>query len=318
MPPAKGPRSSCAHRSRSRVAPGRQWALGGVLLVIGLGFAGSVAAAGATTPTGPVVKVTSVVADPRGLPATGGRIVVTGAVENATSCQLNVVSSQLSVSYPHGPTPACHGGNYSEPVTIGANPTAVGQTVAFALVARNRTSSAVITTGSGPPVTVTGVTGTTVVIIKTSCDVVAQLIGGGNFQIDPSGPREESFYGTGQVAWTWYVTPEVQGRDLQLTLVINSLYYAGTTTHVVSTRNALVTISVYAAPKSVLAEVGDVSENPIFVTVAGAAIVGGFTVIFRWFRKTRARSATEAATTTDGAPHEGLEATPRRDEAPPS
>ena len=63
---------------------------------------------------------------------------VTGTVKHAASCQLELLSRQsFPVVYSHNPTTACRNGSYSAHVTIGANPSAVKRTVAFALVARN-------------------------------------------------------------------------------------------------------------------------------------------------------------------------------------
>ena len=67
---------------------------------------------------------------------------MTGAVEDATTCQLVLLSRQsFPVVYSHNPTTACQGGNFSAHVTIGANPSPRKRTVAFALVARNGTFS---------------------------------------------------------------------------------------------------------------------------------------------------------------------------------
>ena len=62
-----------------------------------------------------------------------------GAVEHATSCQLRLLSRQsFPVVYSHNPTTACGPpAVYSAFVTIGANPSPVKRTVAFALVAVN-------------------------------------------------------------------------------------------------------------------------------------------------------------------------------------
>ncbi len=77
-------------------------------------------------------------ATPAALTAAGGQVIVTGAVEHAASCQLRLLSRQsFPVVYSHNPTTACSGGSFSAHVTIGANPSPVRRTVAFALVARN-------------------------------------------------------------------------------------------------------------------------------------------------------------------------------------
>jgi hypothetical protein len=83
--------------------------------------------------------VLSAGATPSQVPATGGTVTVTARVANATSCQLQLLSSQsFAVVYSHNPKDCS--GNYSARVTIGPNTTAVARTVAFALVARNAAS----------------------------------------------------------------------------------------------------------------------------------------------------------------------------------
>ncbi|MGA3217672.1 MAG: hypothetical protein ABSE77_01140 [Acidimicrobiales bacterium] len=82
--------------------------------------------------------VLSARATPDALLLGGGKVMVTGAVENAASCQLRLLSRQsFPVVYPNNPTTACSDGSFFAVVTIGANPSPVKRTVAFALVARN-------------------------------------------------------------------------------------------------------------------------------------------------------------------------------------
>ena len=89
----------------------------------------------------PHAAVLSVRATSGTLAAGGGTVAVTGRVEHASSCQLQLLSRQsFPVVYSHNPTSACHDGNYSAHVTIGANPTPVPRVVAFDLIARNSTS----------------------------------------------------------------------------------------------------------------------------------------------------------------------------------
>jgi hypothetical protein len=103
---------------------------------------GSVAPTAAAASAGsPHVAIESVSAAPSPLPSGGGDITVTGHVEHATSCQLEVLSHQsFPVVYSHAPK-SCTGGGYLAHVVIGANPGSVRRTVAFALVARNQSSS---------------------------------------------------------------------------------------------------------------------------------------------------------------------------------
>jgi hypothetical protein len=93
------------------------------------------ASAGTLAPT-----VLSAYATPGALGPAGGQVLASGTVRNANTCQLVLLSRQsFPVVYSHNPTTACQGGNYSAHVTIGANPSAIRRTVAFALVARNGT-----------------------------------------------------------------------------------------------------------------------------------------------------------------------------------
>ena len=85
----------------------------------------------------PDVVVLSDAANPPQLASGGGTVTVTGVVRHASTCQLELLSSQsFAVVYSHNPT-SCTSGSFSARVTIGANPTPVPRTVAFALVARN-------------------------------------------------------------------------------------------------------------------------------------------------------------------------------------
>jgi hypothetical protein len=91
-----------------------------------------------------VPTVLSASATPSALGPAGGQVLVSGTVKNANTCRLLLLSHQsFPVVYSHNPTTACQGGNYSGHVTIGANPSAVKRTVAFALVARNGTYSSI-------------------------------------------------------------------------------------------------------------------------------------------------------------------------------
>ena len=97
-----------------------------------------VASPDASAGTLPVPVVLSARATPAALGPGGGQVQVTGTVRHAGSCQLRLLSHQsFPVVYSHNPTTACRDGNFSAHVTIGANPTPVRRTVAFALVARN-------------------------------------------------------------------------------------------------------------------------------------------------------------------------------------
>ena len=100
-----------------------------------LGLAAPMSASAVTLPR-PVIF--SALATPGTLPLSGGRVVVTGDVGNAASCQLRLLSHQsFPVVYSHNSTTVCRDGSFFAVVTIGANPSGVKRTVAFALVARN-------------------------------------------------------------------------------------------------------------------------------------------------------------------------------------
>jgi hypothetical protein len=87
--------------------------------------------------------VTSLSATPTNLPAAGGVVSVAAKVQNATECQLELLSGQsFPVVYSHNPR-SCSAGAFSAHVTIGPNNTVLTRTVAFALVASyNGTDSA--------------------------------------------------------------------------------------------------------------------------------------------------------------------------------
>jgi hypothetical protein len=128
------------HRRRS------VWAVGSVGLVFAL--AAEATPAGAATPLAPPsapgaghALVTSASASPPLLPASGGVAMVTGTVANATTCQLELLSTQgFPVVYSRNPR-NCAGGGFTAKVVIGPNPTLVPRTIAFALVAANARSS---------------------------------------------------------------------------------------------------------------------------------------------------------------------------------
>ena len=89
-----------------------------------------------------VPTVLSASATPSALGPAGGQVLVSGTVKNANTCRLLLLSHQsFPVVYSHNPTTACQGGNYAANVTIGANPSGIKRTVAFALIARNGTYS---------------------------------------------------------------------------------------------------------------------------------------------------------------------------------
>jgi hypothetical protein len=83
-------------------------------------------------------EVLSAYATPSALGPSGGTVTVTGRVNHARTCQLEVLSRQsFPVVYSHNPTSACQNGTFSARVLIGANPSPLKRTVALALLARN-------------------------------------------------------------------------------------------------------------------------------------------------------------------------------------
>jgi hypothetical protein len=98
-------------------------------------------------------------ATPETLPAAGGTVVVTGTVEHAASCHLELLSAQsFPVVYSQAPR-SCTSGIFTARVTIGANPSPISRTVSFALVAANGSSSFTgrfgVTLSAPPPPTTT-------------------------------------------------------------------------------------------------------------------------------------------------------------------
>jgi hypothetical protein len=83
-------------------------------------------------------EVLSAQATPSELGPSGGTVTVTGRVKNARSCLLELLSRQsIPVIYSHNATTSCRDGAFSAHVLIGANPSPVERTVAFALVAED-------------------------------------------------------------------------------------------------------------------------------------------------------------------------------------
>jgi hypothetical protein len=84
--------------------------------------------------------IQSIGLSPANVPAAGGVIIVTGTITNATSCQLKLLSHQsFPVVYANN-TRTCPI-VFTARITVGANPSHVPRTVAFALTARNQSSS---------------------------------------------------------------------------------------------------------------------------------------------------------------------------------
>ena len=99
------------------------------------------ASASASPATPRVAVVLTAGATPANLSAGGGDVAVAATVENATECQLQLISSQsFSVVYSHNPR-SCSDGVFSAQVTIGPNNSPVQRTIAFNLVASNAKSS---------------------------------------------------------------------------------------------------------------------------------------------------------------------------------
>ena len=155
----------------------------------------------------PPAVVASVAATPASLPATGGTVAVSGRVEHATSCQLQLLSSQsFPVVYSHDPK-GCTSGAYAAHVTVGPNTTPVMRTVAFALVVNGRASASTIRfyvvvgpagqAGTGtPPTTTTAPTTTTV---PSSAVPATTTV--------PSSTAPKTSVTTGQSSnWSGYVT----------------------------------------------------------------------------------------------------------------
>ena len=108
----------------------------------GLGGPATAWASGAPAPAG-VPVVLSAGATPGNLSAGGGVVAVAATVENATTCQLQLLSKQsFAVVFSHN-SRSCSDGKFSAQVTVGPNSTQVQRSVAFGLVAKNGASSSV-------------------------------------------------------------------------------------------------------------------------------------------------------------------------------
>jgi hypothetical protein len=86
--------------------------------------------------TAPQPLVLSLKPHPSRLGRHGGTVTITGTLKNATRCRLELLSHQsFPVVYANNTRPCTS--DFSATVTIGADPTHVDRTVAFALIARN-------------------------------------------------------------------------------------------------------------------------------------------------------------------------------------
>ena len=171
------PRVSAAVAPKSTQSPANTSSAVGALIEVSAG------------PKPPGAAVLSAYATPNPLPSVGGHVTVTGRVEHATSCQLKLLSHQsFPVVYSDNPT-SCTSGAYSADLVIGANPSPVRRTVAFALVASNETSSSTgrfyvallpspptstTTTTTSPPTTTTTVPRVTTTTAPTTTTTTAR------------------------------------------------------------------------------------------------------------------------------------------------
>ncbi len=111
-------------------------------------------------------RVLAALATPAQLGRYGGTVKITGKVTNATTCQLKLLSKQpLPVVYSGGSRPCSSA--FSAHVVIGPNHSTLRRTIAFALVARNSTSTyersfSVALAGPVPLTTTTNPAATTV------------------------------------------------------------------------------------------------------------------------------------------------------------
>jgi Peptidase A4 family len=102
---------------------------------------------------------------PSALPASGGTLVVAGAVKHATACQLELLSHQsFAVVYAHSARPCTS--SFAAHISVGPNPSQVQRTVAFALLAWNAAWKSVRTfyvrlAAPRPPTTIVATTTTT-------------------------------------------------------------------------------------------------------------------------------------------------------------
>ena len=93
-----------------------------------------------TLPSLPAPFIASVSASPQQLGQLGGNPTIRASIKNAKSCQLKLMSQQsFSVIYSTAARPC--GTSFTAHVTVSANPTAVHRSIAFALIARDGSSS---------------------------------------------------------------------------------------------------------------------------------------------------------------------------------
>ena len=157
----------------------------GAVLACLLPIAGVVTALSIPTPSQAVVVAAS--ATPTQLGRYGGTVRVTGKVQNAMTCQLDLLSKQpLPVVY-SGQSRPCSSG-FSARVVIGPNHSALRRTIAFALVARNKTSkftSHFYVSLAGPtPPTTTSMPAATTTAPAPSTQTVAALWPSSMFNTD--------------------------------------------------------------------------------------------------------------------------------------
>ncbi len=147
----------------------------GAALACLLPIAGVVTALSIPTPSQALVVAAS--ANPSQLGRYGGTVRVTGKVQGATTCQLELLSKQpLPVVY-SGDSRPCSSG-FSARVVIGPNHSTLRRTIAFALLARNKTSKFighfyVSLAGPAPPTTATTMAAATTTAPAPATETVA-------------------------------------------------------------------------------------------------------------------------------------------------
>jgi hypothetical protein len=151
----------------------------------------------------------------------------------------------------------------------------------------------VLSKGGAPPGLITGTESTVVIPVSTPCVVQAEL-DGDDFDISPSGPREQSFATASYVDFRWTVTPKRSG-DLQLVLTIYPVVEVGGSLIDGSAHDYTNTIDVTSTPKSLPSRFGDLlSNNLLFLAIVTGMVTAIATVALDRSSNRRERAAAAA------------------------
>jgi hypothetical protein len=158
--------------------------------------------------------------------------------------------------------------------------------------------------GSLPPLTDISPENTTVVPLKSTCEVQAQLVGAA-FDVSPTGWQQASFLTVPVVTWIWQVTPKDAGRNLDLELQVQSLFQVSGNPPVPGGPPPFdAKITVKAAPESFGEQASHAANSSLgsavlagIVVPAMLALVAGIVAfwkrqsIAKWWRRRRSSKA---------------------------